>query len=125
MPDSERRKRGKEIFSRVTQMDAVEPPDAFYALTLDEVFGDVWSRPHLSFRERRLLCIGALMAQGMDFELRAHIAGALRSGDIGADAMLEVIIHLTHYAGWPKGASMYLKFQELCTELGIEAPTSS
>ncbi len=123
MADDERRRRGKEIFTQVTQMDAFEPADAFTAVTLDQVFGGVWSRSRLSFRERRLLCLGALMAQGMDSELRTHMAGALRSGDVGSEDMLEVIIHLTHYAGWPKGAAMHRKLQELCQELGLDPPT--
>ena len=47
-------------------------------------------------------------------------AGALESGDITRDEMMEVVVHLAHYAGWPKAAAMYRQLLKLCADLGSE-----
>ena len=56
----------------------------------------------------------------MDLETQYHIRGALVSGDISPAEMLEIILHVRQYAGWPSGATMYRHFRTLCAELGLE-----
>lgn len=123
MADSERRTRGKTLFQQVTQFDqAFEPSDAFTEFTIDAVYGDVWSRDGLTRKERRLLSIAAAATSSIPTETEAHMTGALKSGDITPREMMEVIVHLAHYAGWPKAASMYRMLGPLCAQLDLEAP---
>lgn len=79
--------------------------------TINHVFAKVWSRSSkhiegqtISLRERRLITIALLAAQGRSDQLTEHVRGAARSGLKEAE-LLEVMIHVAHYAGWPAGAS--------------------
>jgi 4-carboxymuconolactone decarboxylase len=124
MGDQSRRERGKRKFEAIAQLPAFDPPDAFTAATLDRIFGDLWQRPGLSDRERRLLSIAIVGARGMDFEAKTHIGGALKSGDVSPAEMMEVILHVAYYAGWPHAAVLYRSFRALCAELDLDVPGS-
>jgi 4-carboxymuconolactone decarboxylase len=63
-------------------------------------WGDIWERPGLDHRQRRLLTIGVLTAVGNHGELDMHIRAALRAG-ISADIIGEVMLHTAVYAGVP------------------------
>lgn len=121
MPSEDRRARGKRLFREVTNSPHdFEPSDPFTEFTIDEVFGDVWTRPGLTRKERRLLSIASAATSGMTDETQIHMAGALESGDVTATEMMEVIVHLAHYSGWPKAASMYRQLLALCASLGLD-----
>lgn len=64
-------------------------------------FGDVYSRPGLTLRERELATIAALTALGMATpQLKVHIAAGLHVG-LSRDEILETIIQMSLYAGFP------------------------
>jgi 4-carboxymuconolactone decarboxylase len=69
----------------------------------DHVFGEIWNRPGLSIRDRRLLTMGVLAAFGQSETFALHAAGALRSGDVDADQLREIVLHLSYYAGSSNG----------------------
>jgi 4-carboxymuconolactone decarboxylase len=122
MADDSRRERGKRKMEAISQVPAFDPPDVFTAATVDQVFGNLWQRPGLSDRERRLLSIAIVGARGLDFEARTHIRGALKTGDLSSAEMMEVILHVAHYAGWPHASVLYRSFRALCAELDLEVP---
>lgn len=122
MADSESRARGKQIFSEVTQLDAIDATDQFMAENLDQCFAGLWGRPGLSRRERRFLSLATVAARGMDLETQFHVKGALESGDISAAEMMEIILHVRQYAGWPAGATMYRHYRQACAKLGLDVP---
>ena len=122
MADSDRRERGKRKLEQIAQLPAFDPVDDFTAATIDQVFGELWQRPGLSDRERRLLSLAIVGSRGMEFEARAHIGGALKTGDLSPAEMMEVILHVAHYAGWPCASVLYRTFRALCDELGLEVP---
>jgi alkylhydroperoxidase/carboxymuconolactone decarboxylase family protein YurZ len=64
-------------------------------------WGDVWKRPHLSVRDRRIATMGVLAVLGRDGSVAAHAAGALRHGDLAPDDLVEIAVHLAVYAGLP------------------------
>ncbi|MGH7471378.1 MAG: carboxymuconolactone decarboxylase family protein [Longimicrobiales bacterium] len=72
--------------------------------TINHLFAHVWNRPHLSQRERRLITIALLAAQGRPDQLRDHIRGARKRG-IPRDDILETMVQVGHYAGWASGMS--------------------
>ena len=74
--------------------------DDFARLTIEHLFGDVWSRPGLALRDRSLATVAALTVLGREPELRQHLGGALRLG-ITRDEIRELMLHLAHYGGWP------------------------
>lgn len=73
-------------------------------LTDDVLFGDVWERAGLSKRERRLVTVAALIANGNTEQLAGHLSRA-RDNGLTEDELAEVIIHLAFYAGWPRAMS--------------------
>lgn len=69
-------------------------------LSIDHVFGSLWTRPGLDRRDRSLVTLGALIAMRATDELRFHLPIAMRNGLTIAE-IEEVIYHLTGYAGFP------------------------
>jgi 4-carboxymuconolactone decarboxylase len=69
-------------------------------LTDTVLFGDVWERPQLSKRDRSLVTMAALVALYRPEQLRGHLARA-RDNGLKEEELIEAIIHLAFYAGWP------------------------
>lgn len=73
-------------------------------LTDEVLFGDVWERAELSKRDRSLVTIAALIANGNTEQLAGHLSRAKDNG-LSETEIAEVIIHLAFYAGWPRAMS--------------------
>lgn len=102
MPDTERAKRGNEMRERLFG-NAPPPSETFERLmgvTVEHLFGDIWTRPGLAVRDRSLITCAVLTALGKEAQLRVHMKGALNVG-ISREEILEMMIHLAHYSGWP------------------------
>ncbi|CAM3065467.1 carboxymuconolactone decarboxylase family protein [Skermania piniformis] len=102
----ERRQRGLAKMSEVYGWDFADGPGAFFAATADHLFADIWSRPGLTVRDRRLLLIGALTAQGLFDVAEIQIGSALRNEELTEDQLREIALFLTHYVGWASGAKL-------------------
>jgi 4-carboxymuconolactone decarboxylase len=99
-----RRQRGLQVYKKMgwgTNPDLRRLDEDFWKLTTDFVFGEVWSRPGLSLRERELVVLAVLIAlgtEGMDLHLRhAHKLG------ISEQQIKEVIFQVMYYVGQPRG----------------------
>jgi len=64
-------------------------------------FGEIWSRPELSRRDRSLCVIAILGALGQEKELAVHVPGGLNHG-LTRTEIEEVMVQLTIYAGFPR-----------------------
>jgi 4-carboxymuconolactone decarboxylase len=73
-------------------------------MSIDHVFGAVWTRPGLDRRSRSLVTLGALIALRANDELKYHFPIALRNG-LSLEEIEEVIYHMAGYAGYPAAAS--------------------
>lgn len=73
-------------------------------LSIDILFNDIWRRETLSPRERSLITLGALTAQGRVQQLPWHINFAQQNG-LTREEIVEVFTHLAFYAGWPAAVS--------------------
>lgn len=76
--------------------DASEP---FLEDTANHLFGEIWNRPGLAIRDRRLLSMGVLAAFGQGDLFALHAEGALKAGDLDAEQLHEIVLHLAYYAG--------------------------
>jgi 4-carboxymuconolactone decarboxylase len=74
------------------------------SLTDDVLFGDVWARLELSPRDRSLITVAALVANGNTEQLPGHLSRARENG-VSDEELKEAIIHLAFYAGWPRAMS--------------------
>ena len=70
-------------------------------MTVDHLFGTVWTDDTLDLRDRRLLTIGVLAAQDKPELLEIQFDAALERGELTVEQVREVVVHLTHYIGWP------------------------
>jgi 4-carboxymuconolactone decarboxylase len=109
----DRRQRGLDMMRQVYGWDVQDGPGDFFGLTVDHLFAEIWTRPGLSVRDRRLLLIGLLIGQGRDDVAEIQIGAALKSAELDADQLREIVIFLTHYAGWPAGASLSMQAEKL------------
>ena len=76
-------------------------------LTDDVLFGDVWARAELSPRDRSLVTVAALIANGNTAQLTSHLKLAKANG-LSETELAEVMIHLAFYTGWPRAISAIL-----------------
>jgi len=90
--------RFKELFGMEPRIGMLN--EDFMQLTMEHLFGNIWTRPGLELRERSLITMAALTVLGREPELKTHIRGALNIG-ISKDKITEMIIHLAYYGGWP------------------------
>jgi 4-carboxymuconolactone decarboxylase len=96
----ERRSRGEQMFKQVTGKD-VEPVRSAREQTLiDFVFAEVWTRPGLEIRERRLVALSTLAGSNSTGDLERHVYGALAGGDLTRDELDEWVLHFAVYCGW-------------------------
>jgi 4-carboxymuconolactone decarboxylase len=106
----ERRAKGVTAFNAVygSMMTAPEEPtdDVFFELMLGNLFADIWSRPGLSLRDRRLVLMGAIAAQGQADVFGIQVETGLGSGHLTEEQVNEMILQLTQYIGYPKTTGM-------------------
>lgn len=100
----EKRRIGLEKMEEVYGFDMTDGAGDFFGYTADHLFADIWTRPGLSDRDRRLLLIGLLAGTGGHDVLTIQIPAAHKNGEIDDEQLREIVIFLCHYAGWPNGA---------------------
>lgn len=103
-----RYEKGLEMLGRIDGRDGeavVEKvnkiaPD-FSRFLIEFPFGDVYSRPGLDLKSREIATIAALAALGnASAQLKVHIQAGLNVG-IKKEEILEIIIQMAVYAGFP------------------------
>ena len=93
----------------------------FAELNDEVLFGQVWSREDkLSLRDRSLVTVVALMAQGLtDSSFRYHLTAAKNNG-ITRTEIAEILTHAAFYAGWPKAWAASRMAKEVWAEESAE-----
>ncbi|MBM3658659.1 MAG: carboxymuconolactone decarboxylase [Actinobacteria bacterium] len=90
-----RRAAGLTRFEQVNGF-ASPPCDTPYRQAVVEwVFGDLWWRPGLTRRDRRLISITCVALTGAPFPLAIHVGAAVWSGDVSADEMAGIAAVIT------------------------------
>ncbi|MDR2334074.1 MAG: carboxymuconolactone decarboxylase family protein [Burkholderiaceae bacterium] len=83
-------------------------------------YGDVMSRPGLDRRSRQFSTIAALTAMGTAMpQLKVHIHGALNVGCTPQE-IVEVILQMTVYAGFPSAINGLNVAREVFKERGLK-----
>jgi 4-carboxymuconolactone decarboxylase len=102
MTQDDLRRQGQEMYRRLFGRERGDPETAFDEVTLEHLFAKVWTREGLSTRDRSLITVSILAATARENELRTHLKGLANQG-FGPREIVEVMIHVAHYAGWPAG----------------------
>jgi 4-carboxymuconolactone decarboxylase len=121
--DAERRRLGLETMGKVYGWDVQDGDGDFFGITVEHLFAEIWTREGLTFRERRLLLIGLLVGRGLDDVLGLQLEAALANGELEPDTLREIVIFLTHYAGWPQGAKLNSQVETLIAKAAKKAAT--
>jgi 4-carboxymuconolactone decarboxylase len=66
---------------------------------VNHVFGEIWSRPGLSIRDRRLLVIGATAMLGRDDLIETQVKGGILNGEFTDEQLDEIPLMMLFYAG--------------------------
>lgn len=109
---TDQRRKGLKVMSEVYGWEMADGPGEFFAHTADQVFGEVWSREGLTHRDRRLLLLGALTANGQVDVAEIQAGAALGNGELTPEELNEIGLFLCYYVGWPLGTKMTMMFGE-------------
>ena len=99
----DKRRQGSAVLKKIgwgTNEGLREIDEELWALTLENNFGAIWSRPGLSLRDREMICIAALVTLGAN-GVGAHFRNAHAVGLTNAE-LKEIILQVMPYAGLPK-----------------------
>ena len=119
MSEANRRERGLAKFNEVYGGDVPAPPEGamdFFDLMLKQLFAEVWTRPQLSQRDRRLLTMGVIAALGERDTFLIQVRAALKQGELTPASVRETVIHLAHYAGYPRVAGLVTEVEKVIGE---------
>jgi len=119
--EQERRARALDIYRKMGwgENEGVKEADMeLWKIITDVMFGEIWSRPGLSLRDRELITLGALVmdrAEGMKLHMQhAHNVG------ITYDEIRETIFQVMYYAGQSKGLFAVRRLKEVMQEAGAK-----
>ena len=104
---TDRRKQGLQKMNEVYGWEMPDiQGDPYFDLTVEHLFGTIWTRPGLSMRDKRLLTLAAVTAVGNSDLAEIQVNAALHNGEITAEELKEVSVFLTHYLGFPLGSKL-------------------
>ena len=120
--DPDKRRQGLETMAQVYGWPEVgDGPGDFFGYTVEHLFAEIWNRPGLSFRDRRLLLIGLLVGRGLHDVLPIQLDAALANEELTAEELREIVILMAHYAGWPDGAKLNSQVEAALAKMSREA----
>lgn len=73
---------------------------------LNFVFGEMWVRPGLGMKERRLITVACVGFQGAPTPITSHVYAALKSRDLSFDEIDELALHFAAYSGWARAGHL-------------------
>ena len=99
---------GEQSFRDINCMPYVPIRDNPYsgAGILNFVFGEMWLRPGLGMKERRLITVACVAIQDAHIPILSHVYAALKSRDVSFDEIDELALHFAAYYGWPKASHL-------------------
>jgi 4-carboxymuconolactone decarboxylase len=97
---------GLAKMNEVYGWDSPDYPGEFFRVTRDHLFAEIWTRPGLDIKQRRLMLIGLMAGRGLNDVLEIQLDSAYRLGELDAEQLREIVIFLAHYAGWPTAAGL-------------------
>lgn len=88
----------------------------FQELITRYAWDEVWNRPRIPHKVRRMLVIGTMVALGRWEEFQLHVRAALQSGDLDADDIKEVLLQQAIYCGVPAANTAFKEARAVMDE---------
>jgi 4-carboxymuconolactone decarboxylase len=85
----------------------------FQDLIVRYAWSEIWTRPGLDLRSRRILVIGTLLALGHWDEFLMHCRAALAEGGFSVDDLREIVLQQAIYCGVPAANHAFKLLGEL------------
>jgi 4-carboxymuconolactone decarboxylase len=99
----DRYERGRERFLEVHDEKALATVESLGDLgraIVEFAYGDVYTRPGLSLRDREIAAVAALVATGRSSQIPQHLRASLKAG-LTPDELHEIILQTATIAGFP------------------------
>jgi len=112
--------RGRTKIREVYAGDVVDLPEGtlpFNDVMMETLFARVWDRDVLPIRDRRLLLMGVIAAQGQTDVWATQAKAALKREELTPDELRETLIMLAPYAGYPNVAPLIVKCEETINDV--------
>lgn len=93
--------------------------DDFLDLITRYAWGEVWTRPHLDERTRRIMVLTTTIALGRWDEFRLHLRAAMTEGGFSVQDIKEIIHQQAIYAGVPAANTAIKEAAEVLAEIGL------
>lgn len=124
MEHGKRMKKGFEVLKKMGRLGTMMNQKALYPdlydLSVGYLFGEIWTRPHLSIRDRELITLASNIALARPAGTHSHYRSAKHLG-FTKEEIMEIIIHVGHYAGWPAIAHALIQYEEVLKQDAAKA----
>jgi len=130
MNDDERRRAGTRVRRQVLGNAHVDRAEArtnaftaeFQDLITRYAWGEIWTRPGLDIRTRRVLVIGTLLALGRWEEFEMHVRAALEEGGFSPDDVKEIVLQQAVYCGVPAAHAALTRVESVLAAGSVAPP---
>lgn len=114
MNDKNRRQTGEDKIKEVYAGDVIVPPEgyAFSDIMLETLFAEVWTRDVLSMRDKRILLLGMIAAQGEGMTFKIQTKAGIKNSELSAEDVRELHLFIAQYCGYPRAAAMLGPMEE-------------
>jgi 4-carboxymuconolactone decarboxylase len=93
--------------------------EPFQTFITEGAWGSIWSRPHLTKRERSIVTLALLAALGHDEEVAMHTRATVNTGATPEDVR-EALLHVAVYAGVPAANQAFKIVKKTYAEMARE-----
>ena len=90
----------------------------FQSLITRYAWDEIWNRPRIPHKVRRMIVIAQMVALGHWDEFNLHVGAALRSGDLDAEDLKEVLLQSAVYCGVPAANHAFKEARAILEALG-------
>jgi len=115
MNTADRHDIGMQKIREVYAGDVVVPPKGSYAFSdimLETLFAEIWTRDTLSMRDKRILLLGMIAAQGEAMTFKIQTKAGIKNGELTPEDVRELHLFIAQYCGYPRAASMLGPMEE-------------
>ena len=96
----------------------------FQELITRYAWDEIWNRGRIPHKVRRMIVIGTMVALGRWEEFQLHVRAALRSGDLDADDVKEILLQQAIYCGVPAANTAFKEARAVLEEAAPKKATT-
>jgi 3-oxoadipate enol-lactonase / 4-carboxymuconolactone decarboxylase len=93
----------------------------FQDMITRNVWSEIWNRPGLDHKTRRLLTVAMTASLGTWEEFRLHVHAGLEQNGFTQDELKEVLMQVAAYAGVPAANTAFAEAAKVIAEISTQA----